>query len=156
MNAPPKTPEPASGSIPLPANFVFGWWSLLFYLLLGVFLESLHGFKIGWYLDVSNEVRRLMFTLAHTHGALLSILNIVFALSIRAILGGEQERAQLAGRCLLGATLLMPLGFLIGGVFIYGGDPGLGVLLVPPGALLLVLSVFLTARLAGRGAEADG
>ncbi len=36
----------------------FGWWSLLVFLLLGLVLETLHGFKIGWYLDVSNSIRR--------------------------------------------------------------------------------------------------
>ena len=56
-----------------------GWWALLAYLSLGIAPESMHGFKIRWYLDVSNETRRLMWTLAHTHGTLLSILNIVFA-----------------------------------------------------------------------------
>ena len=35
-------------------------------------------------------------------------------------------------RELLGALVLLPLGFFLGGVFIYGGDPGIGVILVPP------------------------
>ena len=48
----------------------FGWWSLLFFLTLGIALESLHGFKIGWYLDVTNETRRYMFTLGHAHGTM--------------------------------------------------------------------------------------
>ena len=34
----------------------FGWWSLLVFLSLGIALETLHGFKIGWYLDVANEM----------------------------------------------------------------------------------------------------
>src|SRR5882724_2082352 len=46
-------------------NLRFGWWSLLVFLSLGGGLEILHGFKIGWYVDVGNEMRRLMFTLAH-------------------------------------------------------------------------------------------
>ena len=49
-------------------------------------------------------------------------------------------------RELLGALVLLPLGFFLGGVFIYGGDPGIGVILVPPGALLLFISVLLIAR----------
>ena len=51
----------------------FGWWSLLGFLCLGFMLELLHGFKAGFYLDVSNETRRLMWTLAHAHGALLGL-----------------------------------------------------------------------------------
>jgi hypothetical protein len=31
-------------------------------------------------------------------------------------------------------------------VFIYAGDPGLGILLVPIGGILLFIAVFMTAR----------
>ena len=51
----------------------FGWRSLFVFLVLGVVLETLHGFKLGWYLDVGAEMRRLMFTLAHAHGTLLAM-----------------------------------------------------------------------------------
>ena len=57
----------------------FGWWSLLFFLTLGVALEAMHGFKVGWYLDVDNETRRSMFRLAHAHGALLGLCNLALA-----------------------------------------------------------------------------
>lgn len=46
-----------------------------------------------------------------------------------------------------------PLGFFLGGVFIHGGDPGIGVILVPPGGLLLFLSVLLTARASRESAK---
>ena len=123
-----------------------GWWSLLVFLSLGIVLETLHGFKIRWYLDVSNEVRRLMWTLAHAHGTLLSILNVVFALSVRWMTDWDRKSRVVASRCLLGGLILLPAGFFLGGVFIHGGDPSLGVLLVPPGALLLLIAVLLTAR----------
>ena len=55
-----------------------GWISLFVFIALGAVLESMHGFKVDWYLNVSNETRRLMFTLAHSHGALLGILHIAF------------------------------------------------------------------------------
>ena len=129
-----------------------GWWSLLLFLTLGLILETLHGFKVGFYLDVSNSTRRLMWTLAHAHGTLLSILNLVFAMSIRLTPDWKASSRTLASRCLLGALVLLPLGFLLGGVFIFGGDPGIGVILVPPGALLLFLAVLLTAR-ATRGSS---
>ena len=127
-----------------------GWWSLLLFLTLGLILETLHGFKVGLYLDVSNSPRRLMWTLAHAHGTLFSILNVVFAMSIRLTPDWKASSRTLASRCLLGALLLIPLGFFLGGVFIQGGDPGIGVILVPPGAFLLFLAVLLTAR-ASRG-----
>jgi hypothetical protein len=130
-----------------------GWWSLLVFLTLGILLDALHGFKIGYYLDVSNETRRLMWTLAHAHGTLLSVINLAFAFSLRAMPHWTDASRARASRCLLGALILLPLGFFLGGFFIHGGDPGLGVLLVPPGALLLFATVFWTARAAGAGSR---
>ena len=65
----------------------FGWWSLSAFLALGLLLETLHGFKVGWYLDVSHEARRLMFTLAHSHGTLLALVNIAAGLTLRTGVG---------------------------------------------------------------------
>jgi len=123
-----------------------GWWTLLLFLSLGLVLESLHGFKVRWYLDADVETRRFMWRLAHVHGTLLGLLNIVFALTLRDVGDSGARWVKLASGSLLGATLLMPLGFFLGGVTIYGSDPGLLVLLVPPGGALLLLAVFLTAR----------
>jgi hypothetical protein len=123
-----------------------GWWSLLAFLSIGIALEGMHGFKLGLYLDVSNETRRHMWTLGHAHGTLLSVLSLVFAASTRAMTSWDGASRGLASRCLLGALVMLPLGFLLGGAFTHGGDPGLGILLVPPGALLLFTSVLLTAR----------
>ena len=63
----------------------FGWFALLLFATLGIILETMHGFKIGWYLDVGNETRRLMWRLAHAHGGLLAIVNIAFALTLKAV-----------------------------------------------------------------------
>jgi hypothetical protein len=124
----------------------FGWWSLLVFLTLGFALETLHGFKVGWYLDVADETRRLMWTLAHAHGTLLSVLHLVFAATACGPLPRPAAWRRRASACLFGATVLLPGGFFLGGVFVYDGDPGLGVLLVPAGALLLWVAVLLTAR----------
>ena len=129
-----------------------GWWSLLLFVILGITLETLSGFKAGLYLDVANSTRRLMWTLAHAHGTLLSVLNIVFATSVRLIPGWSAAGRMLASRCLRGALILMPLGFFLGGVRIHGGDPGVGILLVPPGALMLFIAVLSTAK----AASSDG
>ena len=123
-----------------------GWWSLLVFLCLGLVIETLHGFKVPLYLDVSNETRRLLWTLAHAHGALISVVHVVFGLSLPAMVAWPDRQRSLASRCLTAALVLIPLGFFLGGVFIHEGDPGLGVLLLPPGALLLATAVFLTAR----------
>ncbi len=124
-----------------------GWWSLLLFLFLGVVLETLHGFKVGFYLDVSNETRRLMWTLAHAHGALLSLVHIAFAVSLKyAPESWNDDGRTLASRLHTAALVLLPLGFFAGGLVIHGGDPGLGILLVPPGGIALFAAVFLTAR----------
>ena len=120
-------------------NLRFGWWSLLVFLSLGGALETLHGFKIGWYVDVGNETRRLMFTLAHAHGTLLALVNIAAGLTVRIV-----ERFALRSSvsfALIWAGILLPAGFFLGGIVIYDGDPGLGVWLVPIGAALLFYSI---------------
>lgn len=126
-------------------HLLLGWWSLLVFLSLGIGLEALHGFKVGWYLNVSNETRRLMFTLAHAHGTLLALIHLGFAATVRAVPQWSAKSRALASSCLGGAGVLVPAGFFLGGLFIYAGDPGLGILLVPVGALLLFIAVWLTA-----------
>jgi len=120
-------------------NLRFGWWSLLVFLSLGGALETLHGFKIGWYLDVGNEMRRLMFTLAHAHGTLLALVNIAAGLTARSV--PRFDLRPSISSILIWAAVLLPAGFFLGGVATYGGDPGLGVWLVPVGAILLFYSV---------------
>ena len=127
-----------------------GWWLLLVCLTLGITLEFMHGFKVRWYLDVSNETRRLMWTLAHAHGTLLSLVQIAFAGSA-ARFGASRQARGLASRFLMGATLLMPAGFFLGGVWTHAGDPGLGVVLVAPGGLMLFVAVALIALQLGSG-----
>jgi len=120
-------------------NLRFGWWSLLIFLSLGAILETLQGFKIGWYVDAGNETRRLMFTLAHAHGTLLAVVNIAAGLTARIV-----DRFTLrpsVSFALIWAAILLPGGFFLGGIVIYDGDPGLGVWLVPVGAALLFYSI---------------
>ena len=126
----------------------FGWWSLFAFLTLGVLLEALHGFKLGWYLNVDVEMRRLMFTLAHAHGTLLALVNIAAGLTMRTVKGFELAKAP--SLALLWGSVLLPLGFFLGGLVIHDGDPGLGVLLVPVGALLLLYGVYSAARTLGK------
>jgi len=123
-----------------------GFFGLLVFLTLGLALEALHGFKLGLYLDVENEPRRLAWRLAHAHGTLLSLLHVVFGLTLASRYAPPAATAERASRLLNAATLLLPGGFLLGGLFVHGGDPGIGVLLVPLGALALFGAVWLTAR----------
>lgn len=115
-----------------------GWWSLFAFLALGLVLETLHGFKLSWYLNVDVEMRRLMFTLAHAHGALFGLVNIAAGLTLRA---KNLELPRDASLALAWGSLLLPVGFLLGGLVIHDGDPGLGVLIVPVGAFLALYGV---------------
>ena len=122
----------------------FGWWSLLVFAALGLALEVLHGFKVAAFLDVSNETRRLMWRLAHAHGALLGVIHIAYGLTLRPVAGVPQERVP--SLALVAASLLLPGGFFLGGIVFYAGDPGLGIALVPVGAASLLLALFRIAR----------
>ena len=122
-----------------------GWFTLLVFLTLGAILEGFHGLKLQWYVEVANHTRRLMWTLGHAHGTLLGLINIAFAVSLGFIGDWSESRERLASRCMLGATILLPLGFILGGVVLYAGDPGPGVLLVPLGAALLFIGTLVTA-----------
>jgi len=126
-----------------------GWWSFLVFATFGLVLESLQGFKVRAYLDVSNETRRLMWTLAHAHGTLLGLLNVLVGLSIRVLPEIGVAHRRLTSAALLTATALVPGGFFLGGIVFYGGDPGLGVLILPIGAVFLLIAAILLARDAG-------
>jgi hypothetical protein len=134
--APAKTPDPA-----ITKTLRTGWLLLAIALPLGVTLETLHGFKVQAYL--ASEMRREMWRLAHAHGTLLGILCLVFAALADAHVP-PPIRARVAAFIRWGAVL-MPLGFFLGGVLNSEGDPSLGILLVPVGALLLVVALVRVA-----------
>lgn len=126
-------------------HLAWGWTMLLVFVLLGVVLEALHAFKSGWYLDVGHDTRRLMWRLGHAHGTLLSLVHIAFALTLPRLAPWSPRVLATASAALRAGSVLLPGGFVIGGVWIHGGDPGLGVLLVPLGAAALVIGVATVA-----------
>ena len=126
-------------------HFRWGWWCLLLFVGLGVVLETLHAFKVGSYLNVGNETRRLMWTLAHAHGTLLALVHMAFGATVALSARPQSQRRFWASRCLTYSALLIPLGFFLGGLDVHGGDPSLGILLVPIGAALLLVAIALTA-----------
>jgi hypothetical protein len=127
-------------------HLAWGWGLVLVYVALGLTLEVLHALKLGAYLDPEHATRRLMLTLGHAHGTLLGLVHVAYAATVRALPDDATAGLALASRCLVGAGVLVPLGFLLGGLFAEGGDPGLGILAVPAGAALLLLAVLLTWR----------
>src|SRR5437588_215493 len=126
-------------------HHLIGWWGLLVFLSLGIGLETLHGFKIGFYLDPAHALRRLLWTLAHAHGTALSLVHLAFAAGLMHWGRWTLRRLQLASFFLIDALLLLPLGFFLGGIGHTEVDPSAGVLLVPLGALLLLVAVGLIA-----------
>ena len=121
----------------------FGWTSLFVWMTAGLVLESLHGFKASAYL--LDPVRRELWTLAHFHGSLLSVVNLAYVRWAEAPGLGAGARVN-ASRALIAGTVLMPLGFFLGGAFHYEGDPGLGIFLAPIGALALLVAVAIQVR----------
>ena len=138
-------------------HLVIGWWSLLLFVTLGLVLETLHGFKVAWYVNTGEpETTRLMLRLAHAHGTFLSLVHLAFAWTASQARGLSGRSPSVASRSLQAAGILVPAGFLLAGLpgfvktgglrlGVLGGDPGLGIVLVPIGALLLLLAVLLTA-----------
>jgi hypothetical protein len=151
---PPPDPTAGESGDIATRHYRFGWWSLFLFATVGLVLESMNGLRVAWYVDVANETRRTMFRLAHAHGTLLAIINIVFALCVDSRLGRGLRRPAGVSVALRAATVLVPAGFFAGGLVFYDGDPGLGIALVPLGALLLLWGIAGVARSAfDRGRE---
>ena len=120
-----------------------GLWSLAAFVLLGAALEGFHAYKSPFYLDAGHETARLLLRLAHAHGTLLSLLQIVYGLVVHVRPGAA---SRLASGALLSSLALIPAGFLLGGLFARGPDPGLSIALVPAGAAALLLALVVSAR----------
>lgn len=112
-----------------------GWISLALWIAFGILIEGFIGFRTPALLD--DSVRRDMFRLAHAHGTLLNLVLIAAAICARLELVRIGPLASLGLRA---AVVLLPAGFLLGGIWHFKDDPGLGIFLVPVGALLLLAS----------------
>src|SRR3982751_99726 len=108
-----------------------GWISLAAWITFGLLIEGLIGFRSPALLD--DSVRRDMFRLAHAHGTLLNLVLIAAAICARLEL---IRLGRLTSLGLRTAIILLPVGFLLGGVWHFKDDPGVGILLVPIGAVL--------------------
>jgi hypothetical protein len=120
-----------------------GYWGLALFVTLGLGLEAMHAFKVAAYLDVENETRRLMWRLAHAHGTLLALVQIAYALTVRAV---PTTGRPLTSACFTAALVLIPGGFFAGGVAVHGGDPSVAIVLVPAGFIALAVALVTTAR----------
>jgi hypothetical protein len=119
-----------------------GWLSVALWMMFGLLLEGLLGYKIPVYLE--DTERRELFRLAHAHGTLLGLVLVVAALWVE-----KKAAARGALIALRIGSIVMPLGFALAGVWHPEGDPGPFIWLVPPGALLVIfgtLALALSAR----------
>ena len=147
MSATADTQATHSGDAPGYArrHLLFGWWSLVVFVIPGATLETFHGFKVSWYLDVGEETHLLLWRLTHAHGAFLSLLQIAFALTLHHFEAEQQRWTGIASPCLIGANVALPAGFFLGGLTAQGGDPGMGIFVLPIGAGLLIAALVLSA-----------
>ena len=126
-------------------HFRIGWWQLLVFLLLGIVLEGLHAVKAEFYLGVTSEGRRLLWTLAHVHGTLFSLIHLALACTFRLRPHRSVRLAAVASRCLTLGGMLMPSGFVLCGIAPYGGHQSPAAWVVRAGAVLVLVAVRSTA-----------
>lgn len=112
----------------------------------GIALEGANGFKLAAYLE--DALRRQMWTLAHAHGTLLSLACLVLAWA-GPMASLDAARARRCDRLFAAGAVLLPFGFLLGGVWHSEADPGIGILLVPAGGLLAAAGLVPLLHFAG-------
>lgn len=116
------------------------WFGLAFWMAFGLLVEGLIGFRSPAYLQ--DPVRREVFRLAHAHGTLLSILLLLANLYIQRGLASPPELGVLLLRI---GVFVMPIGFLLGGIWHFESEPGIGIFLAPIGGVLVVFGVVTLA-----------
>lgn len=119
-----------------------GWVALGLFVSVGLVLDALLAFEVNGYRGGA-EGRRFI-ALGHAHGALLALVNLAFVQTLERVT--EFAEATVASRCLLVATVFLPAGFILGGLFPFEGDPGVAIWLVPVGGIALLVACLLTAR----------
>jgi hypothetical protein len=112
------------------------WLGLALWMAAGLLFEGLIGFRSPAYLQ--DPIRRELLRLAHAHGTLFSILLIVVDLWIRNTASLVPNFAVTTLRI---GTVLMPVGFLLGGIWHTATDPGVGVFLAPVGGAMVIFGV---------------
>jgi hypothetical protein len=91
----------------------------------------------------------LLWRLAHAHGTFLSLVHIGFAATVPHLVKAEGESTaspKFVSASFTAALIALPGGFLLGAFGGHGGDPGLGIVLVPFGLVMLVVAIIGTLR----------
>ena len=151
MNSPqkqrPKYPHVPSLRETRLLHLRWGWWLLAIFGLMGLVLDSFHGFKQPFYVAEDVQLRRLLWMTSHGGGVVLGILNIAFAASLHRFSTGLVCLRSSMG--LLAANVAIPSGLFMAGLFLHDDRPGTGLLLFFIGTVLLLGSLLLMAQ-AGR------
>lgn len=116
------------------------WLGLAFWLSFGLLLEGLIGYRSPAYLQ--DEMRRDLFRLAHAHGAIFSLLLAISWLYLRS---SSVTIPNVALWSLRLGTILMPIGFLLGGMWHTETDPNLLIVLAPIGGVMVIFGVVSVA-----------
>jgi hypothetical protein len=118
----------------------FGWTLLLVSLVFGAVLEGMEGFR--WGPVVRDMWVQRLWSLAHFHGAAFGLLNLIYVpwADTRALSEGRRTSAS---RMLIVGSVTMPLGFLLGGIGHFEGDPSIGIFLAPLGAVFVLYTVVI-------------
>jgi uncharacterized membrane protein YgdD (TMEM256/DUF423 family) len=117
-----------------------GWFSLAVFMAFGLVFEGLIGYRSPAYLN--DSMRRELFRLAHAHGTILSLVLLIADLYLNS---REIEIPRPAMLSLRIGALLMPLGFLLGGVWHTETDPNFLVIFSPIGGVMLIFGIIAIA-----------
>jgi hypothetical protein len=131
-----KNQETQSSKINVSLIAFQAFLGLTIWMSFGLMLEGFIGFRVPSYM--SFPIRRELFQLAHTHGTLLSLILLTVALSIKCELIFPGKLAIFALRI---GSVLMPLGFLFGGIWLIKDEPNATIFLAPLGGLLMIFGI---------------
>lgn len=135
----PAASSTSAAEIAAHKSLRYGFTALLLFVAGGLTLEFLHLIKAPWYLE--SHLRRELWVLAHAHGALLALFNLIYAALLPRI-----AAAASAGAWLRWGAALVPTGFFLGGIGNSEGDPSLMIVLTPLGALVVLIALALCVK----------
>lgn len=151
-----RSGPPASDPHPNEAHdptLAFGWILIGVFLTMGLALGALRHFEEPLY--VESPLRRELWSLAHAHGTLFGVLNVLFALSAPRWLPARSARVW-PSRLLRASGILVPGGFLLGGLATSEADPPLGLVLTPLGGALALAAIAVALQLGASHRDEDG
>lgn len=122
------------------AGLFQAWASIAAWMSFGLLLEGLIGYRIPGY--VNDEMRRELFRLAHSHGALLNIILLLVVICVRMQIVTASKIALWALRI---GVIMMPVGFMLGGIWHTESEPGIGIFLAPLGGIMVIFGVISVA-----------